>query len=400
MPGDWRRRAAVSTLAAGGLVLASPVLRDVVGSRLVARTERRLCAVVDPGPYPIPPGAADLHERLSVVDLHADSLLWGRDLLTRGDRGHVDVPRLVEGNVALQVFAVTTQVPRHLNYDANDDRSDDVRLLAFAQGWPRATWRSRIARAEHLAWRLRDTADRSNGHLRVIRSAADLDGLLEVRAAGRRDVVGGLLAIEGAHALEGDLANVERLDAAGFRMVGLAHFFDNAFAGSAHGVARGGLTSAGRELVAELERRRILVDVAHASTPTIDDVLAIAARPVVGSHTGVCGVMDHGRNLTDDQLRGIAATGGIVGIGFWPTACGGDTVDWIAASIAHAVAVAGAEHVGLGSDFDGAVQTPFDASGMGVLTSALLAHGLDEAAIAAVMGGSALRLFRTALAAT
>lgn len=388
----WRRRAAVATLAAGGLALSSPILRAAIGSRLVARTERRLCTVADPGPYLVPAAADDLHERLAVVDLHADTLLWGRDLLERGDRGHVDLPRLVEGNVALEVFAATTQVPRHLNYDANDDRSDDIRLMALAQGWPRAAWTSRLARAEHLASRLRDAADRSDGHLVVVRSAADLGELLAARAAGRRDVVGGLLAIEGAHALDDDLANVERLDAAGYRMIGLVHFFDNAFGGSAHGVARGGLTPLGRELVAELERRRILVDVAHASPATIDDVLAIANRPVVASHTGVRGVADHGRNLSDDQLRAIAATGGIVGIGFWPTASGGETAEWIARSIVHAVAVVGPEHVGLGSDFDGAVGTPVDASGMPVLTSALLASGLDEAAIGAVMGGSALRL--------
>lgn len=396
-PGHWRRRAAVATLAAGGLVLSSPILRSAVGERLVARAERRLCTVVDPGPYPVPPAAADLHDQLEVADLHADSLLWGRDLLELADRGHLDVPRLVEGNVALQVFAVTTHVPRHLNYEANDDRSDDIRLMAFAQGWPRAAWTSRLARAEYLAWRLRDTADRSDGHLVLIRSAADLRNLRGRRAAGARDVVGGVLAIEGAHALEDDLANVERLAAAGFRMVGLVHFFDNALGGSAHGVARGGLTSLGRDLVAELERRQILVDVAHASPATIDDVLATATRPVIASHTGVRGVADHDRNLSDDQLRGIAATGGLVGIGFWPTACGGDGAEWIARSVAHAIAVVGAEHVALGSDFDGAVQTPFDASGLPVLTAALLAHGLDEAAISAVMGGSALRLLEDAL---
>ena len=393
----WRRRAAVATLAAGGIALSSPILRSAIGSRLVARTERRLCTVADPGPYLVPAAADDLHDRLTVVDLHADTLLWGRDLLERADRGHVDVPRLVEGNVALQVFAVTTHVPRHLNYDANDDRSDDIRLMALAQGWPRASWTSRIARAEHLAWRLRDAAERSEGHLVVVRTPADVDELLATRATGRRDHVGGLLAIEGAHALDDDLANVERLDRAGYRMVGLVHFFDNAFAGSAHGVARGGLSGLGRELVAELERREILVDVAHASTAAIDDLLAVARRPVVASHTGVCGVAEHARNLTDDQLRGIAATGGIVGIGFWPTASGGETVDWIAASIAHAVAIIGADHVGLGSDFDGAVPVPFDASGMGLLTAALLAHGLDEATIAAVMGGSAVAVLRSAL---
>ncbi len=180
-------------------------------------------------------------------------------------------------------------------------------------------------------------------------------------------------------------------------MVGLAHFFDNAFAGSAHGVAKGGLTGAGRELVAELERRRMIVDVGHASAAAIDDVLAIATRPVVASHTGVRAVCDNQRNLTDDQLRGIAATGGMVGIGFWPTACGGDDAAAIARSIVHAVGVIGADHVGLGSDFDGAVPTPFDVSGLGLLTAALLDEGLDEPTIAAVMGGTAIRLLREAL---
>jgi microsomal dipeptidase-like Zn-dependent dipeptidase len=117
----------------------------------------------------------------------------------------------------------------------------------------------------------------------------------------------------------------------------------------------------------------------------------------VASHTGVRGIADHARNLSDEHLRAIAATGGVVGIGFWPTAAGGQSVDWIARSIAHAVAIAGVDHVGLGSDLDGAVPVPFDASGMAVLTAALLGHGLDEAAIASVMGGSAIRLLRGAL---
>ncbi len=392
-----RRSVVAAGLGAAAFTLAGPIVRRAAGERLSARTERRLCPVGDPGPYLVAPAAADLHEQLTIVDFHADSLLWGRDLLERADRGHVDVPRMVEGNAALQVFAVTTKVPRHLNYEGNDDRSDDIALVALVQGWPQSTWRSLLARALYQADRLDRFAAGSDGRLTVVRTGADLDAFLARRAAAGRSLVAGLLSIEGAHALDDDVANVERLDATGFRMVGLTHFFDNAFAGSAHGIIQGGLTGAGRELLAELERRRMIVDVAHASAATIDDVLGLATRPVVASHTGVRAVADNTRNLTDDQLRGVAATGGMVGIGFWPTACGGDDAASIARSVAHAIAIVGADHVGLGSDFDGAVAVPFDVSGMAVLTAALLDEGLDEASIAAVMGGSAVRLLREAL---
>ena len=136
----------------------------------------------------------------------------------------------------------------------------------------------------------------------------------------------------------------------------------------------------------------MLVDVAHASAATIDDILAMATRPVVASHTGVRGVCDNARNLSDAHVRGIADTGGLLGIGFWPTACGGDDVAAIARSIRYAIDVAGIEHVGLGSDFDGAVPVPFDATGLVQLTDALLDAGLDDTAVASVMGGNARRL--------
>ena len=390
------RSVAVATVAGTALALGGGIARRTIGDALSARTERRLNGVADPGPYRLEAAVADLHERLTVVDLHADSLLWGRDLLRRADRGHIDVPRLVEGNVALQVFAASTKIPRHLNVEHNNDRTDDIILVSLVQGWPAATWRSLTARAEYLAGRLQATAARSGGGLTVVRSASDLTRFLQ-RRAGDPALVAGLLAIEGAHALDGSIANVERLDVAGYRMVGLAHFFDNAFAGSAHGVEKGGLTGAGRELVADLEARRMIVDVAHASAATIDDVLGIATRPVVASHTGVRAVADNARNLTDDQLRGIAATGGMVGIGFWPTACGGTDAAWIARSIAHAAAIVGADHVGLGSDFDGAVPVPFDASGIGLVTGALRAEGVDEAAIGRIMGGNAIDLLARTL---
>ncbi len=141
----------------------------------------------------------------------------------------------------------------------------------------------------------------------------------------------------------------------------------------------------------------MVFDVAHASSATIDDVLSLAARPVVASHTGVRAAVPGVRNLPDDQVRGIAATGGLVGIGFWPVACGGRDAAAIARSIVKAIELAGIEHIGLGSDFDGAVATPFDATGMPLLTEALLAEGLSDDDIAAVMGRNAVRVLAGAL---
>ena len=138
----------------------------------------------------------------------------------------------------------------------------------------------------------------------------------------------------------------------------------------------------------------MLVDVAHASAATIDDVLAMARRPVIASHTGSAAVLDNARNLSDDHARGIAETGGLVGIGFWPTACGGDDAASIARSIADAIDGRRRRARGARSDFDGGVPVPFDASGLAQLTDALLDAGLDETTIGEVMGGNAVRVFR------
>ena len=389
-------RLKAAALVAGGLGAAA--LARLGGRAVVARSERRLNPIGSPPPYRPSDRAREIHARSTVVDLHADSLLWGRDLLVRGHRGHVDLPRLVEGGTAIQVFAVTTKVPRNLNIERNDDRSDDILLVAIARGWPPPTWRSLLARAEHQAGRLQGFADRSSGRLALIRSRADLETFLARRVADP-GIVGGILAIEGAHALDGDPANLDRLVAAGYRMVAPTHFFDNDFAGSAHGVEGGGLTPIGRELIGRLEGASVIVDLAHASSRTIDDVLSMATRPVVASHTGVRGTADNGRNLSDEQLRGIAATGGMVGIGFWPTATGGEDAASIGRAIAYAAGVIGVEHVGLGSDFDGAVPVPFDASGLALVTEALLAQGFDEAAIGRIMGGNAIYLLRQCLPA-
>lgn len=359
-------------------------------------TDRRVNTLVSRRPPPISDAARRLHARLLVADLHADTLLWGRDLLERSRRGHVDVPRLLEGNVALQAFTVFTKTPRHLNIESNDDRTDNVTLLAMAAWWPVRTWFSLKERALYQALRLDQSAARSQGRLTVVRSRSDLEAYLR-RRRGEQGITAGLLGLEGAHALEGDLSNLDLLFQAGFRMVGLVHFFDNDVGGSAHGVAKGGLTAKGRDLVRRLEERRMLLDLAHASARTIRDALAVATRPVVVSHTGVKGTCDNVRNLDDDALRGVARTGGLVGIGYWETAVCGTDGRAVARAVRHAAAVAGIEHVALGSDFDGAVAEPFDTTGLVEITDALLGEGFTEAEVAQVMGGNVFRLLAEAL---
>jgi microsomal dipeptidase-like Zn-dependent dipeptidase len=304
----------------------------------------------------------------------------------------------VEGGVALVALAASTQVPRRANLERNDDRTDYVTLLALGQRWPRATWTSRLARALHLALRLREMAADSGGALTVVETRSDLEGYIARRAVDPR-ITAAFLAIEGAQALERSVDDLDILIRAGYRMVSPAHFFDTAYGGSAHGVAKGGLTELGRQLLSRIEAAGVVMDVSHASSATIDDILSLATRPVVASHTGVRAAAPSVRNLPDDQVRAIAATGGLVGIGFWPVACGGNDVGAIARSIVTAVELAGVEHVGLGSDFDGAVSTPFDASGMPLLTEALIAEGLSDEEIAAVMGGNAIRLLSGSLPA-
>ena len=379
-----------------GLGLGFVILAAAFFFVLPGLVEGHLNRTLTPPPYAASARARLAFSRLLVADMHADSLLWGRDLLARGHRGHVDVPRLIEGGVAIQAFTVVSKSPRGLNIEKNDDRSDNVTLLALAQGWPPKTWTSLKERAAYQARRLHRTAALSGGRLTLLWTAKDLEGYLERRQHDPR-ITAGFLGIEGAQVLEGDADNVEVLFLAGYRMVGLAHFFDNEVAGSAHGVAKGGLTALGRETVRRLEDRGMLVDLAHASARTIDDVLAMSRRPVVVSHTGVRATCDNTRNLSDDQLRRIARTGGVIGIGYWETAVCGNGAPAIARAVAHAAAVAGADHVGLGSDFDGAVSMPFDTTGLPLLVDALMAAGLAEADIAKVMGGNVIRLLAASL---
>ena len=294
---------------------------------------RSMNGVVGPQTIEVSDAARTLHSSLLIVDLHADSLLWNRDLLERGSWGHVDIPRLEEGNVAIQAFTIVTKTPRSMNIESNDASSDNIFLLAVVERWPLSAWTSLTERALYQARRLQETAERSQGKLILLRSSSDAERYLENRTRG---ATAGFLGIEGSHALEGKIENLDRLYDAGVRMIGITHFFDNEAGGSAHGVEKGGLTDFGRELVRRMEAKRIFVDLAHASPRVIQDVIGMATRPVVVSHTGVKGTCNNARNLGDDELRAIAATGGLIGIGYWEAAVCSNEASAIAKAIEHA----------------------------------------------------------------
>lgn len=373
-------------LAVGGLLWAAPAV-----------IEKMINPVHDPGPYRASDRATQLHGKLIVADLHADSLMVNRDLLVRGSRGHVDVPRLIEGNVALQAFTVVTKSPLGQNISSTpDDGTDAISLLAVVSRWPRATWGSLKERALYQARKLHEMAGRSDGKLTVIKTSADLKQYLE-RRKSEPGITAGFLGLEGAHALEGNLENLDVLFDAGFRMMGPTHFFDNDIGGSQQGMEKYGLTPLGREMIKRMDEKRMVVDLAHSSAKVIDDVLSITSRPVVVSHTGVKGVCDNNRNLTDDQIKKIAASGGVIGIGYWEKMICGTDAAAIARAVKYTAAVGGVDHVALGSDFDGYITPPFDTTGLVKITDALIEEGFSESDIAKIMGGNTVRALLEAL---
>ncbi|WP_407493197.1 dipeptidase [Pseudooceanicola sp. MF1-13] len=353
--------------------------------------------VIEHEPYPVTDTAQALHDQLIIGDWHADPLLWNRDLTTRGGWGQVDFPRLIEGNVGLQVFTAVTKSPAGQNYEENSAEAfDNITLLAFGQRWPIRTWTSLYERAVYQAEKLHEFAAQ-DGRVTIIKTAADLDAVLDARANGE-DRIGALLGIEGAHALEGDMANLDGLIDAGHRLIGLHHFFDNALGGSLHGQANSGLTDFGRAVVEQVASRPLILDLAHSSPQVVEEVLAMTDIPLVVSHTGVTAFCETPRNLSDDLMKRVAETGGTIGIGYWDeVSCGQITPAGIAEMIIAAVTLLGEDHVSLGSDFDGSVETAFDTAELAALTSALLDQGLTNDQIAKVMGGNMVRVLRARL---
>jgi len=380
----------LTTGLGAGLLLAfttGPALIEAALNRTVSKKGQR----------PVSREAHEVHHSAFVADMHADSLLWGRDLLLRGSRGHVDLPRLIEGGVGLQAFTIVSTIPFPISFETNRTQAPDLILpLGVMQRWPTRAWRSPLERALLQTTRLRELEARANGQFRVITCREDLETYLHQYEQNRHQSAG-ILGLEGAQPLEGRLENLDRLFAAGVRMLSPSHFTDTRMGGSAHGERKGGLTDFGREVIQKMGALGMVLDLAHASEATFREALEISARPALVSHTGVRGICNKTRNLSDDQLRAIARSGGLVGIAFFKTALGETTPEAIVRSIRYVSDLVGADHVGLGSDFDGAVATPFDATGLEQITQLLLQEGFSLPEIRKILGGNFLRVLREAL---
>ena len=374
----------IGAIAAILVLIAAVVFFTILPVRVDATLNR----VIAHPSYKVSDEALALHKTIPVADLHADTLLWMRDPTKGQTRGQTDLPRLIAGGVKLQVFTAVTKSPSGLNYDENDaSASDDITLVALAQRWPVKTWGSIYERAAYQADRLARTDERFGDGFQMVRTVTDLQHSLEAGA------LAGVFGIEGAHPLEGDIENLDRLYEKGLRVIGLQHFFDNELGGSLHGKSGDGLTQFGREVIARANERELIIDVAHSSESVVRDVLALSTRPVIVSHTGFYGHCESTRNIPDALMKEIADAGGLIGVGFWDGAICKPDIETITAAIMYGVALLGAEHVALGSDFDGSVTTPLDASELAVLTQRLLDAGLDETSIRQVMGENAVRFF-------
>ncbi len=283
----------------------------------------------------------------------------------------MDVPRLLEGGVTAQFFAVFTEDRFVKEAGAHSRRVLDALEVLFSR------------------------TDR-------IRPALKARDVEEAKAEGR---VAAFRALEGGEALGESLGGLRSFYDRGVRLVGLTWSRKNALGRGVGAEGAGGLTDFGRRVVREMERLGMLVDASHLSDEALDDLLAAAERPVVASHSNSRALMDHPRNLTDAQAEGIAASGGLVAATLAGCFVDGDpgkvSLSRFLDHVDRLVSVAGADHVGLGSDFDGF--TPEngtvlpDCSRLPDLTAALLDRGYSPEDVRKILGGNWMRIIREIL---
>ncbi len=351
--------------------------------------DREHNVTITPPPYKVSKQAQDLYNSLDfIADLHCDALLWSRDLTKRNELGHVDFPRMQEANMALQAFTIVTKSPSGQNFSKNSgDGFDNITMLNFFQARPISNWFSLYERAVYQSRKLHGFAKDYNDDFVAVASKGDFKTLLNRRKTNKK-VVGGFLGIEGAHCLEGEINNLDKLYDEGVRMLGPTHFFDNELGGSAHGISKEGLTDFGSQVIDRMNQLGIIIDLAHTSPQMIDDILAQTQSPVIVSHTGVKGTNDSPRNLSDEHVLKIAATGGLIGVAYFKGAVKAPLTKGIVDAMKYIKSIAGVQCIALGSDYDGSMTAPFDVTGLPVLVEEMIHQGFTKNEIEAIMGGN------------
>lgn len=257
-----------------------------------------------------------------------------------------------------------------------------------------------LARHNHLTYALDglgylfNDLTKSGGGLAVARSVADLE---TARAA---DTPAAILAIENADVTEKSLYVLRSLYDLGVRAIGLTHNVSSCAADGCLEARSGvGLTAFGVELVREMNRLGMVVDLAHVSPGAFFHALEVVERPVLFSHGNARALCDHPRNLTDDQLRALRDNGGVIGLSYVPYFVDAErpTLARLLDHVDHVAGVAGIETVGLGSDFDGGGTLLRDATETPKIVGGLLARGYSEADVRAVLGENMLRVLRAAM---
>lgn len=322
--------------------------------------------------------ARALHDEVPVIDLHADTPMLvsvaGYDINQRHERrwpkslnyvGHVDTPRMRDGGVAGQIFGMWTVPHPEALCPRSIHRQLDVmdRAILKSEGEMVRCWTGQ-----------------------------------DVRSAKKDGTIAVLAGIEGGQALHGDPLRVEEFARRGVRYIGLLHFSSNALGRPAFGKGADddvGLTDIGHEVIDEMNRCGVIVDLAHINRRGFFEALDAVSGPPMVSHTGVAGVHDHWRNIDDEQIRAVADAGGCIGIIFARRFLGGKTIEAVCDHIMHIINIAGEDVPALGSDFDGFVVPPEgleDISLVPHLTQALSRRGLSNETLAKMLGHNALRV--------
>jgi membrane dipeptidase len=322
---------------------------------------------------PTPATPEELHRDSLVFDAHTDTLIrisQGANICQRSDEGHLDLARMRQGGVDAQFFSI----------------------------WMNASYRGRSAISHTLTLidRLVKNFDDCPDQVGLALNAGDVERL------NREGRIAALMGIEGGHAIGGDLSALRTYYRLGVRYIGLTWSNTNEFADASEDRARwNGLNDLGREVVREMNRIGMIIDVSHLSDRAFWDVTEVTSQPVIASHSSARGVHHVVRNMSDEMLRAVAANGGVVCVNFYSRFLSPDPgrapFEALIDHIDHMVRVAGADHVGLGSDFDGVDSLPLgidDVSDMPKITEALLARGYPPEDIRKILGLNLLRVLR------